>query len=221
VNQYVSLPSGIGGMRTFAGWVNWNGGGTWQRIFDFGASSASYAMLTTRANNGALRFEITPAGGAEARQLDAPAPLPTNVWTYVAVALDGRQAVMFVNGRAVAANSSVNLLPSDVAGRADYFGRSQFPADPYFIGQMDSLEIASRCLTVEEITASSISLWQSPGGLNLSWPALDTGQALFATPNLNPAAWIAVGNSPSITNGFSMLTLSPTNQQTWFRLQLP
>ncbi len=208
-------------MRTFAGWVSWSGGGTWQRIFDFGANSTSYAMLTTRANNGALRFEITAAGGTEARQLDAPTPLPTNVWTHVAVTLDGRQAVMFVNGRAVAANSSINLLPSDVAGPADYFGRSQFAADPYFAGQMDSFELASRCLTVEEITASSLSLWQSPGALNLSWPALDTGQALFSTPDLSPAAWAAVANSTVLTNGYRMLTLSPTNDQTCFRLQLP
>src|SRR5262249_40914473 len=56
--QYVSLPQGIGGMRTFAAWVKWNGGNDWQRIFDFGPSSTRYAMLTTHANNGALRFEI-------------------------------------------------------------------------------------------------------------------------------------------------------------------
>ena len=28
---------------TFAAWVNWDGGGSWQRIFDFGANTTSYA----------------------------------------------------------------------------------------------------------------------------------------------------------------------------------
>ena len=32
-SQYVSLPSGIGAMRTFSAWVEWNGGNALQRIF--------------------------------------------------------------------------------------------------------------------------------------------------------------------------------------------
>ena len=143
-SQYVSLPSGIGAMKTFSAWVKWGGGNDWQRIFDFGSGTTSYAMLTAKANSGKLRFEITPNGAGETRDLDSPNALPVNVWTHVAVTLDGRQAVMFINGQAVAVDSSVNLLPSDVLGSANYLGRSQFSADPYFKGQMDSVEISSR-----------------------------------------------------------------------------
>src|ERR1700690_2323292 len=107
-------------------------------------------MLTAKANSGKLRFEITPNGGNEARDLDSPNSLPVNVWTHVAVALDGRQAVMYVNGQAVAANSSVNLLPSDVAGAANYFGRSQFSSDTNFNGQIDSVQLASQSLPIEQ-----------------------------------------------------------------------
>src|ERR1700690_3869783 len=105
-------------------------------------------MLTAKANSGKLRFEITPNGSTETRDLDSPNSLPVNVWTHVAVTLDGRQAVMFINGQAIAVNSSVNLLPSDVLGPANYLGRSQFTAgpnpDPYFSGQMDSVQISSQ-----------------------------------------------------------------------------
>jgi hypothetical protein len=221
-SQYVSLPAGVGALRTFAAWVKWGGGNAWQRIFDFGSGTTSYAMLTTKANNGALRFEITPNGSAEARDLDAPNPLRTNVWTHVAVTLDGRQAVMFVNGQAVAVNSSVNLLPSDVPGSANYLGRSQFTADPYFSGQMDSVQIASLSLPIEQITASSIGLSYTASALTLNWPAWTNGLVLGSATNLGSGAvWTPVANQPLATNGINFLTLAPTNSRMFFRLQLP
>jgi arabinan endo-1,5-alpha-L-arabinosidase len=220
-SQYISLPAGVGALRTFAGWVKWGGGTAWQRIFDFGTGTNSYAMLTPKASNGRLRFEITPKIG-EARQLDAPYALPTNVWTHVAVTLDGRQAVMFVNGQAVAANSSVNLLPADVLGSANYLGRSQFANDSYFQGQMDSVQIASRTLPLEQITAASIGYSRTASNLTLNWPAWTNGLGLYAATSLMAgAAWTPVTNLPVKTNGVSFVTLAPTNSQMFFRLQLP
>ncbi len=220
-NQYVSLPQGIGAMRTFAAWVKWSGGADWQRIFDFGPSSTRYAMLTAHASNGPLRFEITANGSGERRFLDAPSPLPINVWTHVAVALDGRQAILFVNGQAVAVNSSVNLLPSDVLGSANYIGRSHF-SDPYFQGQMDSVQIASRAMTIDEITASKIDFVPGANGLTLSWPAWDAGPILHSANSLAAdALWSPVTDVPLTTNGVRILTITPTNDASWFRLQLP
>jgi arabinan endo-1,5-alpha-L-arabinosidase len=225
-SQYVSLPAGVGALRTFAAWVKWGGGNAWQRIFDFGVNTTSYAMLTAKANSGELRFEITPNGSAETRDLDSPNPLPTNMWTHVAVTLDGRQAVMYINGRAVAVNSSVNLLPSDVAGTANYLGRSQFAGppnnDPYFNGQMDSVQISSQTLPIEQITASSIGLSHPVSTLTLNWPAWTNGLVLGSATNLGSGAvWTTVASPPFATNGINFLTLAPTNNQMFFRLQLP
>jgi hypothetical protein len=221
-SQYVSLPAGVGALRTFATWVKWGGGNAWQRIFDFGSGTTSYTMLTTKANNGALRFEITPNGAGEVRDLDAPNPLPVNVWTHVAVTLDGRQAVMFINGQAVAVNASVNLLPSDVAGTANNLGRSQFPADPYFSGQMDSVQMASLSLPIEQITASSIGFALTASTLTLNWPAWTNGLVLSSATSLGSGAvWSPVAVAPTPTNGVNFLSLASTNSQTFFRLQLP
>jgi hypothetical protein len=221
-SQYVSLPAGVGALRTFAAWVKWSGGNTWQRIFDFGSGTTDYAMLTAKANSGKLRFEITPNGSAETRDLDSPNSLPVNVWTHVAVALDGRQAVMFVNGQAVAVNASVNLLPSDVAGAANYLGRSQFTADPYFSGQMDSVQIASQTLPIEQITASTIGISNVASTLTLNWPAWTNGLVLRGATNLDASAvWMPVAGSLLTANGINFLTLAPTNNQMFFRLQLP
>ena len=219
-SQYVSLPAGMGAMRTFSAWVKWGGGNAWQRIFDFGQNSTSYAMLTTKANSGKLRFEITPNGAGETRDLDSPMPLQTNVWTHVAVTLDGRQAVMFINGQAVVVNSSVNLLPSDVMGSANYFGRSQFSVDPYFKGQMDGVEVSSTTLTIEQITASTLSISNTASAVTLSWPAWTNGLGLYASPSLS-GNWTYLTNMPITTNGINFLTLTPTSGQNFFRLQFP
>ncbi|HEY1663011.1 MAG TPA: LamG-like jellyroll fold domain-containing protein [Verrucomicrobiae bacterium] len=221
-SQYMSLPAGIGAMRTFSAWVKWGGGNDWQRIFDFGQNTTSYAMLTAKANSNKLRFEITPNGAGETRDLDSPNRFPTNVWTHVAVTLDGRQAVMFINGQAVAVNASVNLLPSDVMGSANYLGRSQFSADPYFNGKMDDVEISSEILPIEGLTASSIGISNSASGLTLTWPGWTNGLGLYTSSGLGAnAGWTLITNAPVMTNGVNILTLTPTNSQTFFRLQLP
>jgi hypothetical protein len=222
VSQYVRLPAGIGAMRTFSAWVKWGGGNDWQRIFDFGQNDISYAMLTAKANSGKLRFEITPNGSGETRDLDSPAPLPTNVWTHVAVALDGRQAVMYINGQAVAVDASVNLLPSDVMGTANYLGHSQFSADPYFSGQMSDVEISSATMPVEQITASSIGVSNIASALALNWPAWTNGLGLYASSAwVQNANWVLVTNTPVATNGVNILTLASTNSQGFFQLQIP
>jgi hypothetical protein len=218
--QYVSLPTGIGAMRTFSAWVKWDGGNDWQRLFDFGAGDTSYAMLTAKANSGDLRFEITPNGSGETRDLDSPEPLPVNVWTHIAVTLDGRQAVMFINGQAVAVDASVNLLPADVMGPANYLGRSQFSVNPYFNGEMDSVQISSQTLPVEQITAASIGISNGASTVTLNWPSWTNGLSLYAadSPSSN---WVSVANPLITTNGINFLTLPVTNSQRFFRLQLP
>jgi hypothetical protein len=221
-SQYVGLPAGVGGLQTFSAWVNWNGGNAWQRIFDFGSGTGSYVMLTTKANNGAMRFQITPDNGAAIWYLDAPNPLPVGVWTHVAVTLNGSEAVMYVNGQAVAVNASVYVLPSDVAGTQNFLGRSQFSSDPYFSGQMDSVQISSQTLPVEQITASSLGLSGGSAGLTVNWPAFNNGLVLHSTASLGTGAiWTSVVGTPSATNGINFLSLTPANNQMFFRLQTP
>jgi hypothetical protein len=179
-------------------------------------------MLTAKANTGALQFQITPDNGSAIWVLAAPTPLPVGVWTHVAVTLNGSEAVMYINGQAVAVNASAYILPSDVQGSQDYLGHSQFPADPYLNGQMDSVVISSQTLPVEQITASSLSLSGGLAGLTLNWPAFNNGLGLYGSPGLGSgASWAPVTGSLITTNGINFLSLTPTNNQTFFRLQTP
>ena len=85
--------SGVANAARFAAWVKWNGGGAWQRVFDFGDGtdqlSFSHAAVLHTGN---LRFAITTSGNGGEQQINAAMRLPTNSWCHVAVTLDGTKA---------------------------------------------------------------------------------------------------------------------------------
>lgn len=163
-NQYVSLPPGVSGMQTWMGWVKWNGGTPWQRIFDFGNDTNKYALLTPAAANGVLRFTASVDGIPGEQQVNAPSPLPTGVWTHVAVVMDGTGVVLYTNGAPVATNAFANLIPANSNPTNCYFGRSQFPADPYFSGELSSVRLFSWPLSQADIVAPQIAVQRPTQG---------------------------------------------------------
>lgn len=163
-SQYVSLPAAASAARTVSGWVKWNGGADWQRLFDFGASTERWFMLTPRDGDGRLQVGISSARSSYVQLILAPTALPTNVWTHFAVVLDGRQGILYLNGSAVAVHNGLNLLPADVAATRCWWGRSQYSADAYFNGALDSLRLNSRALAPEELFAPTANLLQPTAG---------------------------------------------------------
>jgi hypothetical protein len=58
VDDYVALPAGlVAGLSDFtvAVWVYWNGGRSWERIFDFGSGTSHYMFLTPQASGSGVR----------------------------------------------------------------------------------------------------------------------------------------------------------------------
>lgn len=135
---------------TFAAWVYYNGGANWQRIFDFGADTSNYLALTPKAGSAGLRFLMR--NGGDEQQLNA-APLPTGVWTHVAVTITGDTGKLFVNGAVANANTAMTINPVDVGTKFNYLGRSQFPADPLFNGRLGDVRIVSSAMTDAQIAA--------------------------------------------------------------------
>lgn len=163
-NQFVSFPAGLAGMKTFMGWVKWNGGAAWQRIYDFGDDTNHYTVLTPMASNGKLRFNISINSIPGEQVVDAPAAFPVNVWTHVAVVMNGTSVVLYTNGVPVATNLYANLLPINLNATNIYFGKSQWPADPYFSGRLSSVRVFSRALAPSEIVAPQINIAQPAQG---------------------------------------------------------
>ena len=147
--SFVQLPATVANHTaiTIAAWIYWNGGGAWQRIFDFGNDSSQYLFLTPNSGSGTLRFGIKN-GGSE-QQLNATS-LARGAWTHIAVTVGAGGARMYVNGALVAQSGSITIRPTDFRPVLNYVGRSQYP-DPLFNGSIDDFRIYNYALSPAEI----------------------------------------------------------------------
>ncbi|HKQ36475.1 MAG TPA: glycosyl hydrolase, partial [Verrucomicrobiae bacterium] len=194
---------------SFAGWVLWNGGASWQRIFDFGDDTSHYLFLSPRSAGGSLRFAVNN-GGSE-QQLSAPA-LPTNVWTHVAVTIAGNTGKLFVNGTPVATNAAMTINPADVGTKYNYLGKSRFTADPLFAGRFDDFRFVSSALTDAQVAAIvntpppqflSTTIFKPAatmgGAYSQSIAADATGTGALTFSKMDGPAWLTVDSSGALT----------------------
>lgn len=155
VNDHVTLPEGIDSRDiTVAAWVYWNGGSSNQQIFDFGNDTSEYMFLTPENSGGSLRFAISDDG---VTQEVTASELVSNQWVHVTVTLNGDTATLYVDGAAVASNTSVTINPSDFNPTNNYIGTSQFTGHPNFSGLIDDFRIYNYALTADEVAALTLS----------------------------------------------------------------
>ena len=147
---YGQLPAGIVDYNdiTISSWVKWDGETNWQRIWDFGNDNTQFMFLTP-TDGSAIRFAIND-GSAE-NVVTSEGPLVAGEWTYVAVALTGDTAKLYVNGELQGTNESAAIDPIDFKPAVNFIGESQFEADALFDGSIDDLKIYNYALTTEEI----------------------------------------------------------------------
>ncbi|MDN4603515.1 family 43 glycosylhydrolase [Paenibacillus sp. F6_3S_P_1C] len=150
-DSYIQLPGIITDTTdfTFSAWVNWSGGGAWQRIFDFGNGLTRHMFLTPAQHTGALQFTIHDQGRDQS--LIAAEPLPSNQWVHVAVILQGDTGTLYVNGKAVASSTEITFNPKDLQVTEAYLGKSRYTADPFYKGSMDNVKVYDKALTSAEI----------------------------------------------------------------------
>ncbi len=157
--DHVLLPPRLGDANdfTFGGWVYWNGGSNWQRVFDFGDrrdpdwETSKHMFLTPKAGSGVMRFSIK--NGATEQILDSGTALPVNTWTHVAVTISGNTGKLFVNGAPVATNTGMSLNPSALGTNWNYLGKSRFGNDPYFAGRLDDVQFLSYALSDAQVAS--------------------------------------------------------------------
>ncbi len=183
--SYVLLPQGIvSGLTDFtvAGWVNPAATPNWARFWDFGTGETDYMFLTVSAGGtGNPRFAITVSGNGSEQRLDAPDPLALNTWTHLAVTLSGTTGTLYVNGAAVATNTSMTLNPSSLpVTTSDYVGKSQFPPDPSLDATVDEVQIWNRALSAAEVRSLQTSAAGTTGGGNAAWYRFDEAKGATA-----------------------------------------
>ena len=172
----------------------------WQRIFDFGDGTDAYFFLTPSANTGQMRFPLPPAvpaansrSGANRAAQQFLVPRGRH--------LDGSNGVLYLDGSPVVTNTKVTIRPWQLLARSNYLGRSQFPADPYFDGELDSVRIFSRALTAAEVrdvayAHPALAHRYSFTNSSEAWDSIGMAHGLFE------------GNA-TVTNGALALTAKP------------
>lgn len=157
VDDYVHLPTNASFAKdiTIATWVNWDGGSSWQRIFDFGSGIYQNIFLTPRSGSDSMRLAFKDSvNGVNAEQQINTTALPVGQWVHLAAVLNGDYATLYVNGVAVGSVANVVMNPIDFAGTQNYIGKSQYP-DPLFNGRVDDFRVYNYALTGPQIW----SLW--------------------------------------------------------------
>ncbi len=200
-NAFVQLPATVANQQeiTIATWVYWNGGNSWQRIFDFGNDQAEYLFLTPKSGSGLLHFGIKN-GGAE--QVLSASALPTGEWVHVAVSLSNTGASMYVNGEVVAESNGITISPIDFKPVLNYIGRSQWP-DPLLNGKIDDFKIFNYALSANEIADI----------VRTSLPAIQSGHVYMVESKLSGRVLDVLGS----TNGSLLIQFDNWNNpnQKW------
>lgn len=151
VNDLVTLPAGVANHDeiTIAAWIQWDGGGAWQRIFDFGNDTSEHMFLTPKSGTNRMMFLIRKDGVESS--VDTSMPI-TGAWTHVAVTISSGSASLFVNG-VRAGVTATTLRASDIRPVINLIGDSQFTADPLYDGRIDEFVILNRAMGASEINA--------------------------------------------------------------------
>jgi hypothetical protein len=170
---YVDLPNGLLSSlssATLEAWVTWGGGNPWQRLFDFGDSTAaspedtpasgkSYLFLTPltdEASGGTLRAAYSLSGGAVTAEtrVDSVGPLPQTL-SQVAVVVDAVNGKLqvFVAGQNVGEQAFSGSL-SQINDVNAWLGRSQYAADEELTATFHDFRIYAAALSPQQIATS-------------------------------------------------------------------
>jgi hypothetical protein len=172
--QYVDLPNGIVSSladATFEAWLTWSGGQGWQKIFDFGTSSAGEGNRSTLGQrfltmspkrallDEAFLLRHCPQAdcSSSASWIEAAAAdtLPSGVEKHVVGVFDdtGNAMRIYIDGGRVASQANAGSL-ADLDDVNNWLGRSQYVGDPDFAGQLHEFRIYNRALSDSEVLGS-------------------------------------------------------------------
>lgn len=154
-NRYITLPrtttlADVTGDFTITTKVNFRSGGTWSRLFDFGANTSSNIIFmcadTLQVNMDNANAIVPPANNNNANN--------SNRWRAVTVSRKGNITSIYVNGTLVASGNQTSNVANRTASSGNlYIARSNWGADPYPNMVLKDFRIYARALEADELQA--------------------------------------------------------------------
>jgi hypothetical protein len=208
----VQLPSA--GFRDFsqgfsAGvWAYTSSVANWGRYFEFGNGvNSDNIVLSRNFTTNDLTFFV--AKGSSIVELTATNAIQLNTWQYFSVTVTSSGvATLYVNGNVVASTTNMGLVPNVVNRANAYIGKSNFPSDALFQGQMSSLSVWNTALTPAQVTAGmTTSYTGNESNLVGFWPL--SGPA--NTPTRTTTIDNTFTNAQSFDGSSTFLTATPNS----------
>lgn len=156
-NKFIALDRSVADSRafSFSAWVKPTGGAANQALLWLGATPTRRLSLTASDGSGQAKFSIVNGGAEQTLVTNA---LPTDVWSHIAVTLNGSAGVLYVNGAAT--SGSITLSPDQLLAentstgtQHNYLARAEGSAMPMFQGSLDDAQFYSSALTAIQIGA--------------------------------------------------------------------
>jgi hypothetical protein len=124
--------------------------GTWSRIFDFG-NGVGLENIIVFIYGGKLGFSIYQGTNAYQRETVIP-NVCDNTWRHITWTMDSSKGwLIYVNG-VLTKTYSDGFYPKSMMRNYQYIGRSNWPADPYFMGCIADFRIYNTAISQTEIT---------------------------------------------------------------------
>jgi hypothetical protein len=228
--DFVNLPGAVIAINTytdatFEGWFTFNGGGLWQRLFDFGDTNPetnlgrNYIFYTPNAEGGFNRAVVSDAdpGFPSEDIANAGATLTSDVEHHVVVVVDdaanGGEGAMsvYVDGVLGAPTGGGQVNPvfltkalSGVSSNLAFLGKSMYPIDSNLNGSINEFRIYNGAIGPDAVTANFLNGPNVDPVLGPAFPP--TVRSLrFVTgdgpPASDPVFWELYGTNDPLLSG--------------------
>lgn len=167
--NYVALPKGLISTLTDAtimAWVTWRGGAAFQRVFDFGISTAgdnlrgqckSCLLIMSKSGDPSgqtgLCAQLHAPSLMQTEQIVTSALLDTSERQVALVFKDHDSMTLYLDGAPIG-EAAVTIGLSEIVDDNDWLGLSQYDLDNLYQGTYDEFRIYDRALSACEIAAT-------------------------------------------------------------------
>ena len=139
---------------TIETWVRWHSFNKWARVFDFG-KKGNAMVLQNEKNSSTINFSIFDKKEKRHR-IQVKKIIRTDQWFHLAATCGPKGMNLYINGALAGAGSYSGSI-SEVSGGSNFLGKSNWPNDEFFSGDISRFAFWDKELSQDEVRESMLS----------------------------------------------------------------